>query len=128
MENIASNYKRNNKKINMKKLAYIAAPYRADSFAEVLANVDLAKEYGKWAWEKGFIPLVPHVNSEVIFGIMASEDSVIVDYDLRLLEVCDVLIIATERITKGMETEIEFCRQKGIEVLEKIGDTLTKYE
>lgn len=44
-----------------KKWIYIAAPYTANTSAEVASNVKIAMHYGTLLREMGFVPLIPHL-------------------------------------------------------------------
>ena len=98
-----------------KKLVYICAPFRADTADKVHDNIAIAKKFARKAYDDGLIPIVPHVCSPAIFGFH-TKDILVVEYDLELLKRCDLMWVCGDRISKGMQTEINFCKEKNIKI------------
>jgi len=99
-----------------KKLVYIAYPYRAKTRRGIRKNIKKACQYGKLAYAQGYIPLIPHINSSPLFGLMGGDDSKITEYDLYLLSACKCLWLCGSTISKGMETERDFATRAGIPI------------
>ena len=99
-----------------KELCYIAYPYRSSTHAGVGKNFQEVMRYARIAWEKGFIPVVPHINSAAIFGMFDGDDKTITEYDLYLLSRCDRMWVCGYIISRGMQIEIDFCKKNKIKV------------
>ncbi|MCW6680864.1 DUF4406 domain-containing protein [Aerococcaceae bacterium NML130460] len=92
-----------------KHLAYICAPFRGD----VKQNIERAKEYARYVYELGYIPVTPHVMFPFLEDDNPAERESAMQMDLELLSKCDVIYFFDE-ISEGMEKEIAFAREKKI--------------
>lgn len=102
---------------------FICSPFRPvgntekDQSKEMEANLALAKKACRYAVEKGFVPLAPHLyfpqflddeeSNERRFGIFLG---------LYGLAECAELWVIGRRITEGMEQEISWAQKWGIPV------------
>ncbi len=93
---------------------YIAGFYSANP-AHGLAN---ASDYFDEAWEKGWFPVVPHVN--FLLDITAPHDAGFwYDYDLYLLNRCQGIFVCPDGRTtesSGVYDEIQFACKHNIKV------------
>ena len=90
-----------------KSLAYVCAPYCADSIEGIDANINQAVLFAQKVYELGYVPLTPHL----LFPFIKKEESEeqrewAVEADLEILKMCDALFVCGEKITNGMEKEI----------------------
>lgn len=98
-----------------KKLVYISAPYRADTKKKIKENIRYAQKCGIISKLIGYYPIIPHINSLAVYGLIGKEEEVM-PFDLALLSKCDILFVCTDRISEGMKIEINFCKKLKIPV------------
>lgn len=94
-------------------IIYVCHPFRAKDLDGIKDNINKAIEWGKRLHEQGFTPLVPHINSQVLFGFEGDNETV-TEYDNDLLFACDIMAVCGSRISEGMKHEIELCEEWGI--------------
>ena len=97
----------------MKKKVYICAPLGGD----VRSNIENVKRYTRYALLCGTAPVVPHFYALCLDDSTPQERETGVSAGMSLLWFCDELWICGDRITPGMEREIEFCRIMHIPVI-----------
>ena len=87
-------------------IVYICSPYSGD----VEKNTEMARRYSRYAIDKGFIPITPHL---WLPGILseATERELAISIDLRLLELTEELWICGDVISEGMKQEIAHARE-----------------
>lgn len=114
-------------KPNKQPVVYISAPFRAEKLIAVYENIKYANEKAKEALAKGWAPFVPHTNIASLWGADVANtydsavDDGIVAYNLNMLAACDKIWVCGTRRTKGMEEEIKFCKEAGIEIIYEYG-------
>jgi hypothetical protein len=98
------------------KLAYVAGPYRADTDAEVDANISDAASAALELWRAGYAVICPHLNGPDSGDTI--HDSVWLEGDLVILRRCD-LVVPTERAqdSEGARAELAEARRLGIPVV-----------
>jgi hypothetical protein len=69
-------------------LVYIAGKYRGD----VAANIQAAREVAVELWEKGYVPICPHLNTAHFEAYCKVEDEVYLAGDLEIINVCDAVL------------------------------------
>lgn len=97
---------------------YICHSFRGKNDKEIEENINNACEYAKKYEKLGYTPIIPHILSLAIFGAHndGDDDKKVVKYDMNLLSRCDVMIVCGNKISKGMEAEIEFCKNSNIKI------------
>lgn len=103
-----------------KPLIYVAHPFRARTILGINANIKKAKKYAKHLYTVGYTPIVPHANSTFLFGKIndtPEEDRKVSEYDLRLLAECEYIAVCGDRISKGMQREIDFAKEHDIKTI-----------
>jgi len=104
------------RQIKMKKLVYIAGPYRGD----IKKNIENAEKKSIELIRRGFDVLTPHKNSA---GYEQYEDEIIthrtwLDLGLNLLSRCDVLyVMKNAEKSEGTQAEIAFALKHNIVVV-----------
>lgn len=97
----------------MSDIAYICSPYGGKE-----ENVEKARRYMRFMVRQGFVPVAPHV---MLHGIMddnrGEHRQAAMAANIRLLDACDVLCIFGDRITAGMQIEIEHAEKTKKQVL-----------
>jgi len=73
------------------KVVYISGPYRAEAEWRVRQNIADAAEAASSVWALGAVAICPHKNSEGFGGLV--DDEVILRGDLKLLSMCDVVLM-----------------------------------
>lgn len=94
-----------------KPLVYICSPFSGD----VERNTYKAREYSRYAIQRGCIPLAPHL----LFPQFMSEETereLAMQMDLILLTKCDELWVCGDKVTKGMAAEIDKAERKHIKI------------
>lgn len=103
----------------MKKVFYICAPYRADTPEGVQANINRAVEFGKAVLRAGHIPIIVHLPTLAMWGLDTRDgrvDKEIIEHDMKLLDMCDALLVCGDRVSKGMQAEIDHCGTVGKDI------------
>lgn len=83
---------------------------------EIRFNVSVAKLIAKMVLESGFIPVVPHIYfTQFLDDRIPEERKKGTDIGIELLKECDraVVVIVDGVISKGMEAEIQVCKELG---------------
>jgi len=108
-------------------LVYVAGPYRAETVNGVFDNIAAARAVAVELWQAGFTPVVPHLNSAFMGGVVG--DQVILDGDLEILEAISradgvALFIAGWSYSRGCQIEYEFCQTSAISIFEDVADLI----
>ena len=105
------------------RLAYLAAPYRADTIHGVVSNIRKAEEDAITLWQMGFAVLCPQKNSALLDGLLP--DDVWLEGALEMLSRCDLAVFAGEwRRSEGCLVEYERAGELEISRYDFIGDYL----
>ena len=91
-------------------VVYIASKYAGD----IPHNTDMARRYSRYAIEKGYIPLTPHLLLPQFLSEETERDLAI-SIDLRFLDLCEELWVCGE-ISEGMQREIDHASAMGMSV------------
>lgn len=89
---------------------YICAPYADDP----KGNTEKAKKYARFATDSGYIPISPHLL--LSFMDEATERRKAMFMDLVLLGKCSELWYFGDRITSGMDIELERARKRRMKI------------
>ena len=91
-------------------IVYICSPYSGD----VVGNVAAARRYCRFAVDKGFIPIAPHLlYPQFLNDVDPSERELGLFFGNALLSKCAEVWVFGSRISSGMEAEIKRARWKG---------------
>ena len=91
-------------------VVYIASKYAGD----IPHNTYMARRYSRYAIEKGYIPLAPHLLLPQFLSEETERDLAI-SIDLRFLALCEELWVCGE-ISEGMQREIDHASAMGMPV------------
>lgn len=95
------------------KLIYVCSPVKGD----VEANIARAKEHCKEILIIGHIPIAPHVAFSGIHNDNVPQEREAALYiGLELVKRCDEVWVFGNRISEGMQGEIDFAKQIGVPV------------
>ena len=95
------------------KLIYVASPYAGD----VEKNITFAKRACRYVMEQGHAFFAPHLlYPQILDDTDPEERKAGMKFGLRILEICDELWVCGDRISTGMEAEIELAKQFGIPI------------
>lgn len=90
-------------------LVYICSPYSGD----VEANLQIAREFCRFALESGQIPLAPHL---MFLQFMSDDDpkqrELALFMDIVLMGKCSEVWVLGDRISEGMSAEITKANQR----------------
>ena len=90
-------------------LVYICSPYAGD----VDKNVKAARSYSRFAVDKGFIPIAPHLLFPQFLDDTAPRERQLgLHFGNVLMRKCSEVWVFGEHISAGMESEIERAKQK----------------
>ena len=94
-------------------IVYLAGKYSGDT----KKNIALAKKYALKLWEKGYVVICPHLNTQNFDKISdVSYDKFLNGY-LEIIKRCDVLVLLPNwRESKGAKIEKQFAEENGIPV------------
>ena len=100
----------------MQKVAYIAGPYRAKKYYDVIQNIYAASEVAVKYWLKGYAVICPHKNTALFDGL--APDKVWLEGSIEIMRRCDVVVMMTgwER-SEGAKTEHAEAVKLGKEVI-----------
>ena len=92
-------------------IVYICSPYRGDTEE----NVKRARRYSRYAVDKGYIPIAPHLLLPQYMNEETERDLAIF-MDLVILKKCEELWVFGDRITEGMKIEINRATKKSMKI------------
>lgn len=99
----------------MKKVIYIAGPFRAANQWEQEQNIRRAEALSLEIWKLGGVALCPHLNTRYFSG--ALPDEVWLAGDLELLRRCDAVMLVTGWTdSDGAKHEVDVAKDNGIPV------------
>ena len=99
----------------MKKLVYIAGPFRGLNHWEIWQNINRAAELALGVWKLGAVAICPHLNTFCFQG--AVPDEVWLDGDLEILSRCDAVLMTPDwKRSAGATAEHEHALQLGMPV------------
>ena len=84
-------------------LVYICAPFSGD----IESNKKKAAEFAEFAYRSGCIPLTAHLLFPFINDVDEEERKTTLHMDIVLMGKCQEVWVLAERISSGMQTEIE---------------------
>ena len=91
-------------------IVYICSPYSGD----VVGNVAAARRYCRFAVDKGFIPIAPHLlYPQFLKDDDPSERELGLFFGNALMSKCAEVWVFGSRISSGMEAEIKRAKWKG---------------
>ena len=96
----------------MMKKVYICAPLGGD----VKGNLEKVKRYTRFALMCGTAPVVPHFYALCLDDDIEKEREIGVVAGLGMLWFCDELWVFGDKVTEGMHTEINFCKNLNIRI------------
>ena len=96
----------------MKKV-YICAPLGGD----IRGNLENAKRYTEYALKCGTAPVVPHFYALCLNDDNPREREIGLAAGMSLLWFCDELWVFGDKITDGMQREIDFCKNLNIKIV-----------
>lgn len=95
------------------KLIYIASPYAGD----VEANMAFAKAACRYAMEQDCTPIAVHLlYPQLLNDAVPTEREAGIRMGLRVLEACDELWLCGERLSTGMQVELDAAKRMEIPV------------
>ena len=94
-------------------LVYICSPLSGD----IPSNTERARQFCRFALEKGQIPLAPHLMfPQFVNDDDPAERELALFMDIVLLGKCSELWVFGERISAGMQREIKKAQKRGIQI------------
>ena len=94
-------------------LVYVASPYAG----ETEDNISRAKGYCRFAVSKGVIPLAPHLLYPQFMDDDDEDQRILgLRFAIALLCRCDELWVFGEKVSAGMEKEIEKAEKRGMRI------------
>ena len=97
-------------KFKFRPIVYICSPYSGD----IEGNVERARQYSRYAVEQGAIPIAPHLLLPQYMP--ESERDLAMFMDIAILSKCAEIWIFGNRITEGMQEEIDYAKSKGMKM------------
>ena len=94
----------------MKKV-YVCSPLGGN----VSENIENAKVYAKYVFDRGMAPVIPHFYATILDDIEA-ERNLGKQASISLLFSCDALWVFSDKMTSGMKEEIKFAKHLKIEI------------
>lgn len=89
-------------------IVYICAPFRG----AVKENTKKAIFYAKFAYQKGAIPLTPHILFPFLDEELETDRTAALFMDTILLGKCQEVWVFGNQITEGMELELEISKRR----------------
>ena len=108
------------------KKAYICSPLSAPSWELVEQNMLKAQQYMRKVSAKlSCSAVAPHAYlPNLLDDNIPKERELALSFGLRLLELCDCLVICGDRISQGMQGEINKALELGLDILQYDGQKL----
>lgn len=100
------------------KRVYICSPLSTPTKDEMYSNMLAAREYAKQVAELcGCRTFAPHAYLPLLLNdYIPEERALALKFGIEVLELCDALVICSERISEGMKGEIAMAEKLGIKV------------
>ena len=96
--------------------AYIAGPYRADTWEGIEKNIQAAAVVAVKYWRMGYAVICPHKNTSHFDGL--APDEIWLRGDIELLKCCDVIVMMTNwKESKGAIEEHTIAKHNGLKVI-----------
>lgn len=89
-------------------IVYVCSPYSGN----VEVNTENARRYCRYATDKGYIPLAPHLYLPQFLDEKRERDLALF-MDIALISKCAELWVFGDVISKGMDKEIRYAEKKG---------------
>lgn len=106
------------------KMVYLASPLRGD----YEGNIKKAVEYSRLVSECGLLPLAPHIIfSQWCNDTIPEQREQGLKLGLSLLEKCDEMWVMGKEVSQGMQGEVDFAREHGIQTYFVPYPTLKEY-
>ncbi len=88
-------------------LVYVSGPYSSDCEWDVKQNIRVAEEIGALLWSWGWVPIVPHLNTNFFGGAYGLPDKVWLKGDLAIVKVCKRMVVVPKwQNSSGTKLEI----------------------
>ena len=101
-------------KNHYKELVFVSGRYRGN-FIQRLINIWKARQVAKMLWKQGFIPIVPHLNSCMMDGVVTDQE--FLDGCIRMLDKCDAIyMMEGYGCSRGSVMELEHAVNTGKKV------------
>lgn len=98
----------------MKKLIYVCSPLRGD----LEKNMKRARIYSKYVVDQGYIPFTPHIFFTQFLNDEIQEDrDAGISMGMQMLLLCQELWVFGDKISQGMQSEIDYANKNGIDVI-----------
>ena len=102
-------------------MVYICSPYAGN----ISQNVRNAKRYSRFAAEKGYLPITPHLLfTQFLDDGLQRERELGMFFGIVLMSKCSEVWVFGEYISPGMKTEIEYADHRGYRVKYFSGDCI----
>ena len=101
------------------RVAYVAGKYRAADINGIHDNIEMARMVGVALWSKGWAPIVPHLNSAYMDGVVPPEAFLSGDLSIirRLLPAVDIMVMLPDwQASEGARGEYELAIERGLVV------------
>lgn len=107
----------------MSRLVYVAGPYTADSAHEVFNNILRARVAAVELWRADRVPIVPHLNSAFMDGVVSYEK--FIEGDLEILRAVAkaggcVLLVGRWEKSKGCIVELEEAQRLNMRIFQTL--------
>ena len=92
---------------------YVCSPYRGDEER----NTRLARQYARFVYDKGFLPVVPHLYFPQVLDEQKEQERMAgMEMGLSLMLQCREVWVFGEQMSEGMCREISYAVRHGIPV------------
>lgn len=99
----------------MKKVIYIAGPFRAENSWKIENNIRIAETFAYKIWSMGAAVICPHANTRFFHGSLP--DNVWLDGDMAILNKCDAIVMLPFWFeSQGAKKELEFAKSINIPI------------
>ena len=98
-------------------LVYVCSPFAADKEHTVEEHRDFTIEYCRRVIDQGHMPVASHLlYPQILNDSNPTERQLGLDFGLKLISLCDQLWVFGDRISDGMEKEINFAKARSMRV------------
>lgn len=108
-----TNIEKEEKAANFRPIVYICSPYSGN----VNRNIEMARKYSRFAVDKHYLPIAPHLLfTQFMNDEISEERETAIFMNFVLMSKCAEIWVFGDVISKGMQSEINRAKRKNMKI------------